>query len=58
MKVWVDMAVGDPPLQGVFHLFNRFAKVLLELASPRSDMLGYGDVCKGSKLVILIVLNL
>lgn len=55
MKVWVNMTVRNPPLERLLDVLNWFAKILLDLASPRSDMPSYRDICKGSKVVIVIV---
>jgi hypothetical protein len=55
MKVRVNVTVRDPPLERLLDILNWFAKIFLNLASPRSGVPSHRDVCKGSKVIIVIV---
>ena len=40
-KVRINMAVSHPPLEWVHDIFDRFAEVLINLASARSNIVGH-----------------
>lgn len=44
MKVWINVTVGDPPIEWLFDLLNWFSKELLKLTSARPDVVAYRDV--------------
>ena len=40
-KVWINMVMSNPPLEGVLDVFNQFAKVLINLTHARSNIVGH-----------------
>ena len=54
VKVWINVMVGDPPLERVLDILDWCLKKPLQLTSPRSNIIGHQDVCKGCKVVIII----
>ena len=57
MKVWIDMMVSNPPLERILDIFDWFAQILLNLACPKSNMIGHRDIGEGSKIVIVGLRN-
>ena len=40
-KVWINMAMSNPPLEGVLDVFNWFVEVLVNLTHVRSNIVGH-----------------
>ena len=57
-KVWINMVMSWPPLEGILDIFDRFAEVLITLTSVRSNLIGHWDVCKRFIVIIAIVTSL
>ena len=53
MKVRINVTVSNPPLEGLLNVLDWFSKILLQLASPRSNVIGHQDVCEGHKAIIV-----
>jgi hypothetical protein len=54
MKVWINVTVGDPPLEWLFDILDWLSKELLKLASPRPDVVGHRDVGEGGEVVVVV----
>jgi hypothetical protein len=52
-RVQINMAVSNPPLEGVLDIFDRFAEVLVNLTGARSNIVGHRYVCERCKVIII-----
>jgi hypothetical protein len=52
MKVRINVTVGDPPLEWLLDILDWLSKELLDLAGPRTDVVGYRDV--GEEVVVVV----
>ena len=53
MKIWIDVAVSDPPLKRFLDVLYRFLQIVFKLASPRTDVICHRDVRKGGEVIVV-----
>ena len=53
MKVRVNMTVSNPPLERILNILDWFSQIFVNLACPKSNMLGHRDIWEGSEIVVV-----